>query len=252
MSLVEGRRWMAYYATSEDMGDVADGSVRAVVCSPPYWDLKHYGHDDEIGHGESYDRYHARMDAVWKECFKKLASDGTMWIVIDKVWSGGAVIPIPYDIAMRCRKLGFALQDLVVWNKPTAIAGMHPRNSVNKHETVVVLSKSKGASGILAVARKPNGPPDHSPSGRVTDLWRVVVKAGSIRKTPDHKAPYPEELIQRILELSTSPGDLVLDPFLGSGTTAKVAVSMGRRCVGYEINPAFRPLIEERMRALPR
>ena len=238
--------WEVHFTSSERMAEVPDGTAQAVVCSPPYWDLKDYGHRDQIGHGESYQRYHDRMDAVWRECHRALRNDGTMWVVIDKVWAEGEVVHIPYDIAQRCRKLGFLLQDLIVWNKPTAIAGMHPRNSVNKHETVVFLSKSRGFKLDATPPRGAKAP--DALDGKVSDLWRVVVKAGSIRKTPDHKAPYPDELIERIIACATSPGDLVLDPFLGSGTTAKVAVAMGRRCVGYEINPEFRGLIERRMR----
>ena len=237
MVTLRGEGWEARFASSERMAAVEDGSVQAVVCSPPYWDLKDYGHADQIGRGEPYARYHARMDRVWAECHRALRDDGTLWVVVDKVMSKGEVVPIPFHVAQRCAALGFTLQDLVVWNKPTAIAGMTPRSLVNKHETIVVLSKSK----------RPK-----LRAGRLTDLWRVVVKAGSIRKTPDHEAPYPEELISIILGCATDAGDLVLDPFLGSGTTAKVAVSMGRRCVGYEVNPDFRPLVEERMRMTQR
>lgn len=227
-----GDGWRVRFASSERMADVEDASVQAVVCSPPYWDLKDYGHEDQIGRGEPYTRYHDRMDAVWSECRRSLRDDGTMWIVVDKVWSRGLLVPIPFDIATRCQRLGFRLLDLVVWNKPTAIAGMTPRNLVNKHETVVVLAKGR------APKLRADG---------LTDLWRVAVKAGSIRKTPDHEAPYPEELIARILDCGTDAGDLVLDPFLGSGTTLKVAVAKRRRAVGYELNPAFRGLIEARL-----
>ena len=235
MVTLRGDGWRARFASSERMRDVEDASVQAVVCSPPYWDLKDYGHDAQIGRGEPYERYHDRMDRVWRECRRALRDDGTLWVVVDKVMSKGEVVPIPFHIARRCEALGFTLQDLVLWHKPTAIAGMTPRSLVNKHETIVVLSKTK----------RPRLRADG-----LTDLWRVVVKSGSIRKTPDHEAPYPEELIAAILRCATDPDDLVLDPFLGSGTTAKVAVSMGRRCVGYEINPAFRTLIEERMRVV--
>lgn len=232
MVTLRGAGYEVHFASSERMTHVKDDSVQAVVCSPPYWNLKDYGHVKQIGHGEPYEQYHDRLDAVWRECRRALRDDGTMWVVIDKVMSKGEVVPIPFHIAQRCQRLGFTLLDLVVWHKPTAIAGMTPRSLVNKHETVVVLAK--GAHPKLR-------------GGGLSDLWRVAVKAGSIRKTPDHEAPYPDELVTRVLECATDAGDLVLDPFLGSGTTAKVAVQMGRRCVGYELNSAFRNLIKERI-----
>lgn len=233
MVTLDGPGWRVRFGTSESMPEVESGSVQAVVCSPPYWNIKDYGHDAQIGRADPYDRYHDRMDNVWAECHRALRDDGTMWVVVDKVWSKGEVVPIPFDIATRCQRLGFRLLDLVVWNKPTAIAGMTPRNLVNKHETVVVLAKGRA--------------PKLRAEG-LGDLWRVVVKSGSIRRTPEHEAPYPEELIERIVRCSTDEGDLVLDPFLGSGTTAKVAVGMGRRCAGVELNPAFRAMIEQRLR----
>jgi site-specific DNA-methyltransferase (adenine-specific) len=217
-----------HWRSSEDMREVRSGSVQAVVCSPPYWDRKDYGHAAQIGHGESYARYHERLGRVWAECLRALRADGTMWVVIDKVWERGAVLPLPWHVAQRCLRQGFVLLDLLAWHKPSAIAGMSRRNVVNKHETIVLLAK--GASPKL----RPGG----------GDVWRIPVKAGSLRATPDHHAPYPEELVERILRCGTDEGDLVLDPFLGSGTTLRVAERMGRRCVGYEVNPAFRGLVE--------
>ncbi|MCA1813460.1 MAG: site-specific DNA-methyltransferase [Halobacteriales archaeon] len=219
------------FASSEDLRAVRAGSVQAVVCSPPYWDRKDYGHAAQLGHGEDYARYLDRLDAVWQGCLRALRPSGTMWVVIDKVWERGSVLPIPWDIAQRCQALGFTLLDLLVWHKPSAIAGMTPRNLVNKHETIVVLAKG----------------PKPKLRAEAGDVWRVPVKAGSLRATPDHEAPYPEELIARILACSTDEGDLVLDPFLGSGTTMVVARRLGRRCLGYEVNPAFAPLIAARL-----
>lgn len=231
-NVLEGDGWRVHFASSEHMDDVPDASVQAVVCSPPYWALKDYGHGDQIGRGESYEEYHTRLDRVWRECRRALRDDGTMWIVVDKVMDRGEVVPIPFRIATRCQALGFRLLDLIVWNKPTAIAGMTPRNLVNKHETIVVLAKGRGAPKLRAEGE--------------SDLWRVVVKAGNLRKTPEHEAPYPEELVERILCQSTDEGEVVLDPFLGSGTTLAVATRLQRRCVGYELNETFRGMIAER------
>jgi site-specific DNA-methyltransferase (adenine-specific) len=239
-----------YFKTSEKMLEVEDDSVQAVVTSPPYWNLKDYGHASQIGFGESYEKYHERLNAVWSECKRVLRQDGTMWIVIDKITQTEEITHIPYDIAHYCRTLGFLLQDMIIWNKPTAIAGMSPLNLVNKFEHVLFLSKSKDVK-----LRKPKEqkqmPPDWTKeSTRLTDFWRIPVKAGSIRKTPAHEAPYPDELIRRIILLSTDERDIVLDPFLGSGTTMKVALQLNRSPIGYEINPDFAPVIADALRGL--
>lgn len=237
-----------HFKTSEDMGDVEDGEVQAVITSPPYWNMKDYQHPNQIGYGESYERYHKRLDTVWRECQRVLNNSGTMWIVINKLWRNGQILHIPYHIARRCQKLGFFLKEMIIWNKPTAIAGMNKRNLVDKHETIVVLSKDPENYKIKVNDGTSSSKPDYNNDGtRLTDLWRFAVKAGSLRKTPDHKSPYPYELIERIVRISTEPEDIVLDPFLGSGTTARIVLKLNRRCIGYEINPIFRKTIAQQL-----
>ena len=133
-----------HWESSEDMAAVEDGSVQSVITSPPYWDLKDYGHENQIGTAdESYEHYHDRMQSVWSECYDVLRDDGTMWVVVDTVMERGDLQLLPYHIAQRAEDVGFVLQDLVIWYKPTAIAGMTDRNVVNKKEYVVYLSKNK-------------------------------------------------------------------------------------------------------------
>jgi site-specific DNA-methyltransferase (adenine-specific) len=229
------------------MKEVSDGQIQATVTSPPYWNLKNYNHHEQIGLGEKYEKYHERLNKVWKECFRTLSDDGTLWIVVDKISFKGELLNIPFDIVKNCRKLGFNLKDIIVWNKPTAIAGMNPRNLVNKYETIIFLSKSQDKVKLRNLPNGSNTPDVTIDKKKLTNLWRFPVKAGSIRKTPAHEAPYPEELIIRIVNISTDKGDLVLDPFLGSGTTLKVALEMGRTCIGYEINEDFSDIMAERL-----
>lgn len=241
-----------YFHTSEDMCHVKSGTVQSVITSPPYWNLKDYGHPEQIGHGEDYERYHQRLEKVWSECYRVLNQSGTMWVVIDKITWKGDIVHIPFDIVKHCQKLNFFLKDIIIWNKPTAIAGMSKRNIVNKNEYILFFSKDKRHYKFNPPEESKIATPDfNKENGRLTDLWRFPVKAGSIRKTPNHKAPYPRELIKRIVQISTDVGDTVLDPFLGSGTTMKVALQLNRRCIGYEINRNFAPLIAERLKAIP-
>lgn len=237
-----------HWSSSEDMNALKDDSVQSVITSPPYWNLKDYGHDDQIGTSdESYDLYHDRMQKVWSECYDKLTPDGTMWVVVDTVMERGDLQLLPYHIAERAEEVGFVLQDMVTWYKPTAIAGMTDRNVVNKKEYVVYLSKSKehkfrgehGSNG----AEDPAVEDGH----RLGNLWRHPVKRGSVGTNVLHKAPYPIALINRIVQVSTDKDDTVLDPFFGSGTTAYSALDLGRRCIGYELNEEFREVIEERL-----
>jgi len=246
------KRVRVYFKSSERMDELEPQTVQSVITSPPYWNLKDYKHDEQIGFGESYEKYHERLNNVWQQCRQVLKPEGTMWVVIDKIIKLDEVVHIPYDIAKHCKRLGFFLQDIIVWNKPTSIAGMNPNNLVNKYESVLFLSKSRTVFK-LHVPTDSNvvSAPDYTKDGkRLTDMWRIPVKAGSIRKTPAHEAPYPEELIRRIVLMSTDVDDVILDPFLGSGTTLKVALELRRRCVGYEINPDFSEAIAEHLKEI--
>lgn len=238
-----------YFQSAEDMYDIEDGSVQSIITSPPYWNLKDYGHEDEIGAAdESYEHYHERMKRVWKECYNALAPNGTMWVVVDTVVNRGDLRLLPQHIANNATDLGFNHWDNIVWYKPTSIAGMSPRNIVNKHEYIIALSKNSDFK-LNPELEADNGVEDPAvlESGPLGNIFRHPVKRGTIGQNVLHKAPYPSSLIERIIRLSTDPGDRILDPFLGSGTTAEAAIDLGRECVGYEINPEFRDLIKERV-----
>jgi site-specific DNA-methyltransferase (adenine-specific) len=241
-----------HWGTSEDMSSVPDESVQSVITSPPYWNLKDYEHESQIGTAdESYEQYHSRIKAVWVECYNKLSPSGTAWIVVDAIMNRGDLRLLPYHIAQHAKDVGFHLQDFIIWHKPTAIAGMTDRNVVNKKEYIVYLSK-QGDHKIHADADQQNGieDPAITNSNQLGNVWRYPVKRGTIGQNVMHKAPYPVSLVDRMVRLSTDEGDAVLDPFLGSGTTAYSALRLNRRCVGYEINEEFAALINDRLKKL--
>jgi site-specific DNA-methyltransferase (adenine-specific) len=233
------------------MSAVTSGSVQSVITSPPYWNLKDYGHENQIGtDDESYEHYHDRMQTVWEECFNVLRDDGTMWIVVDTVMQRGDLQLLPYHIAERAKEAGFVLQDMITWYKPTAIAGMTDRNVVNKKEYVVYLSKSQDHSFYRRNVDDSAADPAISDEHRLGNLWRFPVKRGTAGQNVLHKAPYPQALTDRIVKLSTEPGDTVLDPFFGSGTTALSALEHERRCIGFELNREFEDVIRERLKSV--
>jgi len=240
-----------HWDSSEDMSAVEDNRVQSVITSPPYWDLKDYGHENQIGTAdESYEHYYDRMTSVWSECYDVLRDDGTMWVVVDTVMQNGDLQQLPYHIAKRAEELGFVLQDMVTWYKPTAIAGMTDRNVVNKKEYVVYLSKQKNHKFRESGAGNGLKDPAIADNHRLGNLWRYPVKRGTAGQNVLHKAPYPLSLTNRITKISTEPSDTILDPFLGSGTTAVSALDLDRQCIGYELNREFEGVIAERLGSL--
>lgn len=239
-----------HWGSSEDQSALPDETIQSVITSPPYWDLKDYGHQNEIGTpDESYDAYLDRLDAVWSECFDKLKEGGTMWVVVDTVMERGDLRLLPHHIATRAEEIGFELRDMILWHKPTAIAGMTPRNVVNKKEYIVFLSKGQPRLNTEVTVAGPEDPAEKT-GERLGNIWRVPVKRGTAGGSVLHKAPYPIELVNRVVRVSTSEGEHVLDPFMGSGTTAYAALDLGRQCTGFEINEEFRSVIEDRLSSL--
>lgn len=239
--------------TSERMEDVPDQAVQSVITSPPYYDLKDYGHEGQIGAGDSsYEEFHSRLSTVWEECYAKLRNDGTMWIVADTVMGEkGDIRLLPHHIVKRAREIGFRHQETVIWYKPTSLAGMNPKILANKKEFILLFSKNENPKFDTRIELE-NSVEDPAviEGAQLGNIWRFPVKRGSLGKNILHKAPFPLELVKRMMRLSTDVGDSVLDPFLGSGTTACAALELEREIYGYEINQEFRSIIEERIEEL--
>ena len=241
-----------YWQSSEDMSEIDDQSIQTTITSPPYFDLKDYGHYDEIGSADnSYEVYLTRLRRVWSECYKKTTEGGTLWIVADTTMSeDGKIRLLPQDIADQATEAGFSHLETIVWYKPTSLARMNPKLLANKKEYIMVFSKGDNPKLETTISRD-NGKEDPAISTNepLGDLWRFPVKRGSLGGNVLHKAPFPKGLVKRMIKLSTDSGDTVLDPFLGSGTTAQVAIELDRDIYGYEINEEFKPVINERIEA---
>lgn len=252
MSLANFSNLSVCWSTSENMSEIPKYSVQSVITSPPYWDLKDYEHDEQIGEeDETYDEYLSRLQDVFSECYDRLKDRGTVWIVADSFVERSDTKLLPYHIAQQAQRIGFHLQDIIVWYKPTSIAGHNPRTVVNKKEYIVCLSKQ--AEFDLYPEHDGHTGAEDSANGSITlrNIWRHPVKRGSLGKSDIlHKAPFPISLAKRLVKISTNPDEVVLDPFLGSGTTAYAALSEDRECVGYEINRDFESAITTRLSQL--
>lgn len=231
------------FASSENMSMLKRSSVDLVVTSPPYWDLKDYFKKGQIGQ-EPYGEYIDRMKVVWKECFNVLKKSGTMWININIRRRNGKVVLIPWDFVRICKEIGFYYKGIIIWHKSSGIP-TGDRNLVDRHEYVLLFSKSETLhiNGDIFASIK-DYKNDFINGGAI---WNINRKAGSVGKEFIHPAIYPNELVSRIVNISTKPHQVVLDPFLGSGTTLIASEQNQRFCLGFEYNEGFRDLIESRI-----
>ncbi len=242
------------------MNLVADQAVHLVITSPPYWQLKDYGVENQIGFHESYESYINNLNLVWQECHRVLHPGCRLCINIGDQFARSAyygrykVIPIRTEIIKFCEIMGLDYMGAIIWQKVTTchttggavIMGSfpYPRNGILKLDyEFILLFRKRG---------KPPTPAKHhkEQSALSKDEWNSYFTGhwhfAGVKQTK-HLAMFPEELPARLIRMFSFPGETVLDPFLGSGTTALAARNLDRNSVGYEINAEFIPTIKDKL-----
>jgi len=282
--------------------------IKAQTCvtSPPYYGLRDYGHDGQIGMEETPDEYIKAMVEVFRCVWDVLEDDGTLWLNIgdsycnsngfaraspeyqrkgrnnmpandrklDKLHAAGLktkdLIGIPWMLAFALRADGWYLRQDIIWHKPNPMPESVTDRCTKAHEYIFLLSKSSKyyydheaikeessskSEGIRFGGNKygDNDDPKYATkSGNVSkeydkankrSVWTVPVKpyAGA------HFAVFPTELIEPCILAGAPVGGIVLDPFMGSGTTAQVAQTLGRKYLGCELNPDYKALQDKRL-----
>ena len=256
---------------NEALDVLPEKCVRTVVTSPPYWSLRDYEVEDQTGRDDSLKDYIASIVETLDKVRRVLADDGTVWLNAGDVYTSGNrryrapdrknraramsvrpptpeglkpkdLIGIPWRLAFALQEDGWWLRSEVIWHKPNA----HPESvrdrPTRSHETVFLLSKSQNYYYDVDAVRGPNG-------RRLRTTWDVPTEP---RQRPGgrmdgHPAIMPLTLARRCVEITSRPGDVVLDPYAGSGTTLIAARDRGRKWIGVELKPEFVDLIERRL-----
>ena len=245
-----------FLGDSRNMGDIPSESVRFFMTSPPYWDLKNYGSTEEIGQ-DSYHGYLDDLSRVWAECYRCAHRDAVLVVNVNSRRVKKRFYPIAMDIAARME--GWRLWDHVIWYIPNALPQCNhymERLLDNKYESCLVFTKDGNAEFTFHKPRVPQkyataDPRAHKKNvnGRcLGNILRIpAYRPPNVKELGYHVAAFPEELVAFFLNCYTNPGDSVLDPFLGSGTTLKVCRVMNRKGIGYELNSDFEQLIKTRI-----
>ncbi len=248
------------FGDSRKMNLLADKSVQLIITSPPYWQLKDYGTEDQIGFNDSYEAYINNLNLVWQECYRVLSDGCRMCINIGDQFARSAyygrykVIPIRTEIIRFCETLGMDYMGAIIWQKTTtmntsgggAIMGSfpYPRNGILKMDYEFILLFKK-----LGVAPKPTL--EQKTASKITkEEWSQYFSSHwhfNGVKQDGHIAMFPEELPKRLIKMFSFVGETVLDPFAGSGTTSLAAKHLERNSIGYEINRRFKPVIQEKL-----
>ncbi|MCB9341233.1 MAG: thermonuclease family protein [Lewinellaceae bacterium] len=242
------------------MNLVADRSVHLVVTSPPYWQLKDYGSDNQIGYHEDYETYINHLNLVWKECHRVLENGCRLCVNIGDQFARAVfygrykVIPIRTEIIKCCESLGFDYMGAIIWQKQTttnttggaSLMGSFPtpRNGILSIDyEFILIFKKLGKPPKVSKAIKEQ-------SKMTTEEWKEYFSGhwyfGGARQD-GHIAMFPEELPRRLIKMFAFKGETVLDPFMGSGTTNLAAMNLERNSIGYEINEEFIQIAKKKL-----
>jgi site-specific DNA-methyltransferase (adenine-specific) len=231
--------------SSEQMSELPGESVHLVVTSPPYNVGKEYDQDLSLAD------YLAFLQRVWGECLRALVDGGRLCINVANL-GRKPYIPLHAFILQGVLELGFHMRGEIIWNKAASASASTAWGSWQSaanptlrdvHEYILVFSKGSFSR------KKPAGQPDTISRDEFLETTKSVwtFPTETARKV-GHPAPFPVELPRRLIQLYTFAGDLVLDPFMGSGQTAIAALRTGRRFVGYETDPGYVKLAQDRIK----
>ena len=248
------------FGDSRKMSLIQDKSVQLVITSPPYWQLKDYGNNSQIGFNDSYEEYINNLNLVWQECGRVLSDGCRLCINIGDQFARSVyygrykVIPIRTEIIRFCEHIGMDYMGAVIWQKATtmntsgggAVMGSfpYPRNGILKidYEFILIFKKHGNA---------PKPSPEQKKKSEISkEEWGHYFSSHwyfNGTKQNGHIAMFPEELPKRLIKMFSFAGETVLDPFAGSGTTALAARHLGRNSIGYEINTDFQKIIKEKV-----
>ena len=245
---------------SRNLSLIPDKSVHLIITSPPYWQLKDYGNNDQIGFHDSYESYINNLNIVWSECFRILHDGCRLCINIGDQFARSIyygrykVIPIRTEIIRFCETLGMDYMGAIIWQKQTtmnttgggAVMGSfpYPRNGILKIDYEFILVFKKQGKAPVPTAEQKQG------SIMTKEEWNKYFASHWTfggAKQDGHIAVFPEELPHRLIKMFSFVGETVFDPFMGSGTTALAARNLQRNSIGYEINPEFKVYYEQKV-----
>ncbi len=296
---------MSYTILQGDVHDqlknIPDGTVRCCVTSPPYWGLRDYGVEGQLGLEPTPDAYVAAMVDVFREVRRVLADDGTLWLNLGDSYAGSwgnysgqnrgngtqrevvngslsspawdgrekerpaasrkldgikpkDLVGIPWMVAFALRADGWYLRSDIIWSKPNPMPESVTDRPTKAHEYIFLLSKSAKYYYDAKACAEPTVnnlmSRYHNGDAPTTRNRRSVWHIATHPYKGAHFATFPPALIEPCILAGSAPGDTVLDPFLGSGTTLAVAKQHGRNGIGCELNPEYVALAQQRIDAV--
>lgn len=253
-----------HHKSSIDMTEIEDQSVDLIFTSPPYWNLRNYDTNKGLGNEQSPTEYVSNLVSHLKDCQRVIKTTGSFFLVIGDTFHEKNLQNIPHRVCIALQDEGWKLRNTIIWRKTNPKPSSAKDRASSTYEFIFHLVSSddyKYHQLKVPYASEPktskngprhknlnsNGPLKISPyiptedGKNITDYWdenvieTAVARASGNDSDLEHPAPFPNEVVSLPLLMSTDEGDVVLDPFMGSGTTGKVANQLNRNFIGYDI-----------------
>ncbi len=249
--------------SQEVLPKLAQQSIQSCITSPPYWGLRDYDHEAQIGSEESPEDYVRQLVAIFREVHRVLADDGTLWLNVGDGYArnGGTgrsgpnaqvgntrkliqkrnckvpdcwglkdrdLLGMPWRVAFALQADGWLLRSSITWIKKAPMPESVRNRPSNATEQVFLFSKTPKYFYDNQAIREETG-------ANLRNYWLLGPDPGGT----SHPAVYPRELVRRCILLGSRPGDTILDPFSGSGTTGVAAAELNRRAILIELNEDY-------------
>ena len=264
------------------MSNLPDQSIDCVITSPPYYGQRNYNSHKEIGNEDSPEQYVERLKSTFKQCRRILKDSGTLWLNLGDKYIRQDLQGMPWRVALALKDSGWILRSDIIWHKPNAMPSSVKTRPTTDHEYIFLFTKTRDYYYDIDSIREPhvtftedskmkggrnhfgkkNGTPEEGKNEGNSNLhdgrWdqafhpegrnRRTVWEIPLSKFPGaHFAVFPEKLV-KLCMMAGCPGDgVVLDPFVGSGTTGLVARKLGRSFIGIDSNPRYCEMTKERV-----
>ncbi len=236
----------------------SETKITTTITSPPYYDMKDYDSDNQIGYGQTYEDYLNDLKSIFTGVFEITEENGTLWIIIDTFKRNNQVITLPFDLSNKLKEIGWLLQDVIIWKKDKTVPWSTNGFMQRKFEYILFFSKTinyksnKDNVRVYDTSQLKKWwikyPERYNPKGKSLDeVWEFPIPTqGSWgEEYIRHFCPLPQNMVATMIQISTDENDNILDPFAGSGTVLSQSAYMKRNYIGFELNNKYISMFED-------
>ena len=250
-----------YEKSSDDMSEIKDGSIQTIFTSPPYWNKRKYTNKSSLGEEKNSEQFILNLTNHLKDCFRVLNKKGSFFLNLGDTFLNGDLQNIPHKVAIELQNSGWILRNTIIWSKTNPKPSSSKSNLCPSYEFIFHFVKTKDylykqTLAPLKDSTKASLPPRHKSvkQGKISsspyipregknmgDYWSedivrtAVVNQKLTHNNNEHPAPFNEHIVTLPILQTSNENDWVLDPFMGVGTTGKVANKLGRKFIGYDV-----------------